>query len=190
MQISSIMWHQHILIMPHPSATIWHPPTYKSAFEGALGSGTKHQGVWGEFLPLVYQIMCKWILVPAVAHELAPNLFNHGLVGPGKHWQTVTAWMRETFAEVQVSYGDVLAHHWSERYELECNGEVCKDWKRWLLFQMQRQQCQTSRNLKNQGHMAPSKDYSDLVTNSNSGDLWFTWKRIQNSCFKSWFWER
>ena len=30
---------------------------------------------------------------------------------------------------------------------------VCKDWSRWLLLQMQRQQCKTLRNMKNQGKM-------------------------------------
>lgn len=39
---------------------------------------------------------------------------------------------------------------------------VTKDWKRCLLHHMQRQQCKTSRNMKNQGKITPSKSHNNF----------------------------
>lgn len=39
---------------------------------------------------------------------------------------------------------------------------VTKDWKRWLLLHMQRQQYKTPGNMKNQGNMTPPKDHKNF----------------------------
>lgn len=43
---------------------------------------------------------------------------------------------------------------------------VYKEWRRWLLLQVQRQQCRTWRNLKSQRKMTPPKEDSIPVTDS------------------------
>ena len=42
---------------------------------------------------------------------------------------------------------------------------ISKDWRRWLLFQMWRQQQTTSRNVKCQSNMTPQKDHNNLPVN-------------------------
>lgn len=53
------------------------------------------------------------------------------------------------------------------------------DWRRWLPLQMQREQCNTSRNTKNKGNITPSKNWPQ-----RNEDLQMVWQRIQNNYFK------
>lgn len=61
----------------------------KSAFEGAVGSSTAHQGGWEESCPPVHWEIGRQISVPAVdraeAHGLAPAPLGLGPGALGEH---------------------------------------------------------------------------------------------------------
>ena len=91
-------WNKMSLFLSLLPTVIQHLSMDKSAFVGAVGSSTIHQGAWEESYPPVCQVIGVQTLIPAVdpalACEAALDPLGHNPGGPGEH-SLRHSWMRE-----------------------------------------------------------------------------------------------
>ena len=101
--------------IPSSTITTWHPSMEKSAFVGAVGSSTIHQGTWAESRPLVHwviDIQTSIVAVdPAMECELTPPPLGCGLGAPGEHCLRQLPMDKRASVEVQESSREVPAQH-------------------------------------------------------------------------------
>lgn len=108
-----IQWHGQIRcsLLVSPLA-MWHPSRDKSAFLGAVGPSTTHQGTWEKSRPTLCLVTMGTAMDSAVAtNQLWPR--GHSLGNHGEQCLGQQPTEERSFVEVQISKRDILAYHWS-----------------------------------------------------------------------------
>lgn len=92
------------------------------------------------------------------------NLENTHQIG-NKKWEADVS-MEKIWESLRIP-SRAIRRHFSHKL-------ISKDWRKWLLPQMQKEQCKTSKSMKNQGTMTLPKEHNDFpVTDSKEMKIYY-----------------